>query len=220
MAAGTDGPVAPEEPLPRRGRPRAVSDEMILDAALDAFGRRGFNGVSMRDLNRSLGMSHAMLAKRFGTKEALWEAAVGRAFASHRAAVLAALADAPPADDDLARLRAGLVAFVRSAADHPDLQRVINHEACEDSWRVEVIAEQFMEPLLSQVRVVIDRLVEAGTIRPVTSREILFLAANGAASVFALAPLSERFDATDGPLDVDRYADSVADVLIAGIRRA
>lgn len=37
-------------------------------------------------------------------------------------------------------------------------------------------------------------------------------------TVFALAPLSDRFDAADGPLDVDRYADSVADLLIAGVR--
>jgi AcrR family transcriptional regulator len=60
----------------RRGRPQVLSDDALLDYALDAFGRLGFDGVSLRALNRELAASPAMLGKRFiDTGNACWPSA-------------------------------------------------------------------------------------------------------------------------------------------------
>jgi AcrR family transcriptional regulator len=73
-------------PSPRRpnGRPRTedapASLDDILGAALRAFATHGYDGVSLRTLNRELGVSHSLLNARFGSKEAPWYAIVDWAF--------------------------------------------------------------------------------------------------------------------------------------------
>jgi TetR/AcrR family transcriptional regulator len=72
--------MARAEAAPRgRGRPRAgdeVDLAMLLQAALDAFAETGYDGTSVRELSRRLGVSHALLTARFGSKEGLWFAAM------------------------------------------------------------------------------------------------------------------------------------------------
>ena len=45
----------------------------------------------------------------------------------------------------------------------------------------------------------------------------MFLIAHGAAAPFTLGPLSERFDAIDGPLDPTEHVELVTDIIIGGI---
>src|SRR6267154_4080203 len=70
----------------RTGRPRAqdapVTLEQILDAAFRAFATYGYDGVTVRTLNRELGVSHNLIHQRFGSKKQLWYAAVDRAFST------------------------------------------------------------------------------------------------------------------------------------------
>src|ERR1700694_1762551 len=68
----------------RRGRPKAEDVPAALDdilaAALRAFATHGYEGVSVRTLNRELGVSHNLIHQRFGSKQDLWYSAVDRAF--------------------------------------------------------------------------------------------------------------------------------------------
>src|SRR5260370_21156453 len=62
----------PERP---RGRPKAsdsVPIEEILGKALTMFATVGYDGMSLRTLNRELGVSHNLIYQRFGTTEELW----------------------------------------------------------------------------------------------------------------------------------------------------
>ena len=65
------------------GRPRAedsVDEAAFLQAALEAFSRRGYGGVSARELSKELGVSHSWVHQRFGSKDGLWRAAVDHGF--------------------------------------------------------------------------------------------------------------------------------------------
>ncbi len=67
-----------------RGRPRAGEEldvARLLRGALDAFAESGYDGTSVRELSRRLGVSHALLTARFGSKEGLWFAAIEHALA-------------------------------------------------------------------------------------------------------------------------------------------
>src|SRR5215471_12675459 len=50
--------------------------ETMLEAALEAFAQRGYDGVSVRELNRQIGVSHNLAHHYFGSKDALWRAAI------------------------------------------------------------------------------------------------------------------------------------------------
>ena len=47
-----------------------------VENTLEAFADRGYDGMSVRELNRQLGASHNLVHHYFGSKEALWRAAI------------------------------------------------------------------------------------------------------------------------------------------------
>lgn len=59
-------------------RPRAVDDERLLEDAMQLFWRHGFAGTGIRELEQGLGLKAPSIYNRFGSKEALFQAALAR----------------------------------------------------------------------------------------------------------------------------------------------
>jgi AcrR family transcriptional regulator len=62
----------------RRGRPRAFNLDEALDKALHVFWQKGYQGASLDDLTRAMGISRPSLYAAFGDKEALFRKALQR----------------------------------------------------------------------------------------------------------------------------------------------
>jgi AcrR family transcriptional regulator len=204
-----------------RGRPRAgdaASLDDILGAALKAFATHGYDGVSLRTLNRELGGSHNLLNGRFGSKEALWYATVDWAFQS-LVQRLAAAFD-PTVTDPLEQLRNTIRTFLLHSAEHPELLGLMNIEGRQDTERVTYIYATYIEPALRPVHRLLDYLADQGRIRQIPLRTFHFLLAHGAAAPFTLVPLARQFDPAD-PLDPDAvqtHADLAADLLVRALQ--
>src|ERR1700737_50099 len=120
-----------------RGRPRAedaASLDDILGAALKAFATHGYDGVSMRTLNRELGGSHNLLNGRFGSKEALWYATVDWAF--QPLGQRRATAFDPTLTVPLDQLRITMRTFLLYSAERPELLGLMNIEGRQDTERL------------------------------------------------------------------------------------
>jgi AcrR family transcriptional regulator len=61
-----------------RSEQRAASEAAILDAAFELYAERGPDGVSLRDVTESVGLTHAMAIRYFGSKQGLVSAVEGR----------------------------------------------------------------------------------------------------------------------------------------------
>ena len=61
-----------------RGRPRSFDREAALDRAMDVFWRKGFEGTSLADLTKAMGINPPSLYAAFGDKEHLFLEAVER----------------------------------------------------------------------------------------------------------------------------------------------
>jgi AcrR family transcriptional regulator len=63
---------------PNRGRPRSFDAERALDRALPVFWRQGYEGTSMADLTKAMGINAPSLYGAFGNKEALFAKVLDR----------------------------------------------------------------------------------------------------------------------------------------------
>lgn len=80
------------------GRPRNFDTGEALDAALEVFRRKGFEGASLADLTEATGVSRPSLYAAFGDKESLFRLALDRYAEGSRADLEAALAEPGPRD--------------------------------------------------------------------------------------------------------------------------
>jgi len=203
-----------------RGRPRAGEEidlDALLQAALEAFAETGYDGTSVRELSRRLGVSHALLTARFGSKEGLWFAAMEHALAQVER-TWREVADSHELDD-LEALRGGVIRQVMFSAAHPQVLRIMSHEGAIDSPRVRFVVDRFVNPLRPGVERILTRLVAAGRIRPIPYATLHYLVVVGGGAIFANPVESALLGAPKHPsaVDIRAHAEAVADILIAGV---
>jgi AcrR family transcriptional regulator len=210
-----------------RGRPptddpTALSNDAVLDAALDAFAERGFDGTSIRELSRDLEVSHNLIPQRFGSKDQLWRAAVDHGFGRLLATLveLGGVAESPDAPVAVDRLRAMVVAFVEANAERPALLRIINQEAAAPGPRLDHLFDSYIEPVRAFGTTVLDELRGAGKVRSDSVSLLYFLMVHGIGGLFSLNGLADRFGEDPSDLSPEaRRARVVAavDVLFDGL---
>jgi AcrR family transcriptional regulator len=204
-----------------RGRPKA-SDSMpideILDKALTMFATVGYDGMSLRTLNRELGVSHNLVYQRFGTKEELWRAAVDFGF-GRLMRHMQGLFD-PTVSDPLEQLRVAGHRFLVFSAEHPELVALMNIEGRQDTDRLTYVYDTYIEPMLKDVARLLAHLADQGVIRPIPLRTFHFLLAHGATAPHALVPLATKFDPTSPsePVAIEEHARLVSTILVEGLR--
>src|SRR6202162_5101287 len=62
----------------RMGRPRSFDLDEALDSALQVFWRKGYEGTSLSDLTKAVGVNRPSLYAAFGDKEALFRKVLDR----------------------------------------------------------------------------------------------------------------------------------------------
>lgn len=75
------------------GRPREFDPDEVLDAAMELFWARGFDGVSISDVSAATGVNRRGIYAEFGSKNRLYQRAVERYHAGPGSYLVAALAE-------------------------------------------------------------------------------------------------------------------------------
>ncbi len=116
-----------------------------MEAALEAFAEQGFRGASTRDIARRAGTNQGLITYHFRSKDELWRAAADRIFGRLRRSLaeqLGALELADPRE----RAREVIRAYVRFAAAHPELFRLMVDEGKNSDERMEWLVDTHLRP--------------------------------------------------------------------------
>jgi AcrR family transcriptional regulator len=147
--------------------------EALVDRALVVLEARGSDALSLRELARDLGVSHAAPARHFPSRRHLLDAVAVDGFESLTATVGGAIASTPDPQEQ-ARLAAR--AYVAFAIEKANLVEVMfRHEPGRDGEAIGQSAVRALEPLLR----VFERGEQTGVVSAgnATTTAVLFLSA-------------------------------------------
>jgi AcrR family transcriptional regulator len=206
-------------------RPRAVRDdirERLLEAALLEFGDKGFDGASTRAIAQRIGAHQPQINYHFASKEALWTAAVDHLFGELAARMQGLVPDPRAEPAELAETFAEIVRrFVAFAAEHPELNRIMVHEATSDSPRLTWMTNRHVRPLYETLRPVWRRLRRAGIAAPVDDRFVHYVLVGAASLLYVNAPEARLLTGVEPTAGrwVGAHADGLIGMLLPGRKR-
>jgi AcrR family transcriptional regulator len=192
----------------------------ILDAALDLFSERSFDGASTRAIAEQAGITQPLLNYHFAGKEELWRAVVDDVFERFRMSMARRLSGLRGVDDiTVARLM--VRHFVEFSAANPQLHRIIMQESKRAGGRLDWLVETHVRPLYENAIAMFERLTARGELAPVAPEHLYYLLTGAGATVFVMAPECERLTGVDpfAPEFVAAHADLVVDLLIRAVTK-
>ena len=146
-------------PEPRkRGRPLKTAIDASVDirkAALKAFARSGFDGVSILEIAQLAGVAKPLIHYHYASKDALWEAAVGNAVSELKAEILTiqeAFGASSSAEELLRNLARQLVVF---ASRHPELVHIVVNETGKGGPRADWFRANLLLPGYAMAKVLL-----------------------------------------------------------------
>lgn len=202
----------------KRGRPSAkAGDDLkpaLLDAAIDLFSQKGFDGVSLSQIAGTVGSDVALTRYYFGSKADLWDAAMQRLaekFASEMAAVLQ-----PNTATATEALKALIRAFVAASAKLPQVSRVIVFDGDKDDAKGDAIYRHFVAPFYVGLTELISKAEAEGSIANVAPRTVFFMITHGGSFPMAMPALTNRFEGDDilSQDGIAAHADAIIALLI------
>jgi AcrR family transcriptional regulator len=204
-------------PVPMGGQPESVRDR-LLRAAVSVFSVVGFDGASLRDIERRAGVNRGLAAYHFGGKPELWQAAVSwlmDRFHDEMSRYQDVLRVVSPQE----RGRVLVRVLVRFAAKYPEYFRLVLLEGSAETERSKWIAEEHVRRHIDFFH----RLAGTGGMQDSEQEAIAYYALLGAAStVFAVPEQCRQLFGLDPSEEgfVDLMADRMADLYLTVVDSA
>lgn len=209
--------------VPRRPRGRppqdgalAVNEKDLLMVAFRTFAERGYEGTTLRELSRQLGVSHNLINVRFGTKAELWKRAVS--WRLQRASLTVTAAFAETADDET-RLRHLIHRFCIWATQHPDIVGLTHLEGRRATWRADYLAVRFIIPFKARLDALLNDVARSRPVPDIPSAALLAILVQGVGYFFGAVPLQKLLGAGEHieRANAPRHAALIADFLLSGL---
>lgn len=189
----------------------------LLDAAELAFSQRGFDAVTVRDIEQNAGVQRNLVRYHFGNKAELWKAVVGRLIG------LLNLEGQEEGDTSTEtgdgegfreRLAAGIRSYVEFSAAHPEFHRLMVQEGTQDSWRIRFLVDAYLRPAMHRLRRIVEDELD------LTDEEFFhwyYLFVGAGAMPFTMAPEAQPLFGVDVKDDevIERHAQVMVDFLLS-----
>lgn len=142
-----------------------VTQQKLLDAAIEAFSENGFKGTSTRDIAERAGVHHPLITYHFKNKDQLWRAAADYLFGAFTQA-LARSVEEHRQMCPKSRMSALIRIYVQYAKSHPALHKVMIQEASYPNPRLDWLIATHLKPLFEATFGMLEKLQELGVAPP------------------------------------------------------
>lgn len=199
------------------GTETETTRDRILDVAEQLFAQKGLAGTAVRDIARAAGLTAPSLYNYFEGKQALYEAVIARGV-QPLFDMIGGLSRSQ--GDGAERTGDMLDAIMDHLASHPDLARLIQHEALTDGASLEKIAQGWLRPLVARGLLALKE--EPGNVWSEEERPLAIAAwINVIVGHFAMAPLLRSLFDFDplAPEEIERqkrFLRHYAQLLVSG----
>lgn len=157
--------VLESKPARKQQKRSVVTQQKLLDAALEAFSENGFKGTSTRDIAERARVHHPLITYHFKNKGELWRAATDRIFREFNLSLMYAMADVSEVDPK-ARAKTFIRTYVKYSFDHPALHKIILQESSYPSKRLDWLVATHLKPLYDIVASELTKLQDLGIAPP------------------------------------------------------
>jgi AcrR family transcriptional regulator len=190
---------------------REATRERIVAAALRPR-REGFRGASTRHRRRA-GTNQGLITYHFRSKDELWRAAAERIFgmlAKRMTEQLGAAASGDPRE----RAREAIRIYVRFAAAHPELFRLMVDEGKSSERRMRWLVDTHLKPRYEQFMRLRD--IRSAGFDGASLPHAWYVMAGAASLIFAVAPECRRLTGLDPETAqaIEAHAEFVARLLV------
>jgi len=203
-----DESVKPERKQQQRS---IVTQQKLLDAAIEAFSENGFKGTSTRDIADRAGVHHPLITYHFKNKDQLWRAATDQIFRAFNISLVKAMAEVPDIEPK-AKAEAFIRTYLHYSLSQPALHRIILQEANCECERMDWLVENHLRPMFDEVHKALENLQEIG-VAPQGSAAMLFNMIRVCAG--GLIALKLELKSTSGiDLDCEDQISELGDLII------
>lgn len=161
-----------EKPERKQQQRSVVTQQKLLDAAIEAFSENGFKGTSTRDIADRAGVHHPLITYHFKNKDQLWRAATDRIFREFNISLVKAMAEIPDAEPK-AKAEAFVRTYLHYSRSQPALHRIILQEANGEHKRMQWLTDNHLRPMFDEVHKALANLQSIG-VAPQGSPAMLF----------------------------------------------
>jgi TetR/AcrR family transcriptional regulator len=203
---------------PRKQQKRSiVTQQKLLDAAIEAFSENGFKGTSTRDIAERAGVHHPLITYHFKNKDQLWRAAADYIFSAF-GKMLASSVEEHRQMCPKKRMSILIRVYLNYAKEHPALHKVMVQEASYPNPRLDWLIETHLKPLFEGTFGMLEKLQELG-VAPAGNPAILFsmirLSSGGLLALGNELKGSSGIDIND-PQTLDEIAEMIVRVFLPG----
>jgi AcrR family transcriptional regulator len=205
------------QPARKQQQRSIVTQQKLLDAAIEAFSENGFKGTSTRDIAERAGVHHPLITYHFKNKDQLWRAAANHIFIAFGKSLAKSLQENQGMNAK-ERMSEMIYAYVRYAKRQPALHKVMVQEASYPNPRLDWLIEKHLNPLFQATFGMITELQGLG-VAPEGNPALLFnmirLSSGGLLALGNELKESSGID-IDNPETLDEIASMVIRVFLPG----
>ena len=215
MSAETNA--ATDKPARKQQQRSVVTQQKLLDAAIEAFSENGFKGTSTRDIAERAGVHHPLITYHFKNKDMLWRTAADRVFRDFRRSLAASLEDHQN-ECPKERMSSMIKAYVYYASKHPALHKVMVQEASYPNPRLDWLIETHLKPMFDATFEMLEQLQALGVAAPGNPRllfNMIRMCSGGLLAVRNELQASSGID-VDSAETLDEISAMIVDLFLPG----